>query len=341
MAAQFSQTTRSLSLDSSRNAVVIWVLAGIFLAAWLFWLFFGIVTVYEISKQARLEVRQASHHAAALVAGKVVSASLAIGADVDAGDVLVELDAGAEKLRLKEEEARLAAIPLRIAALQREIDAQQHVKTDDAQSALAASDAAKFHSREADAALEFAKDNARRITQLSKSGSVSVVEASRVAAETQKLAAAREAMSSDFRRMAFDAQSRAHQHDAQIENLRSSIVPKGDLIIVADFSPSLTLGRVQAGQKGRLKLDGFPWAQFGSVLATVSRVGSEVRNNLVQVEFTLDPAPASGIVLQHGLPGSIEVSVERASPASLVLRSAGLILSGPARQSGAFAELAR
>jgi len=118
----------------------------------------------------------------------------------------------------------------------------------------------------------------------------------------------------------------------------ASIVPNTDLIIVGDFRPSITLGRIKAGQQGRLRLDGFPWAEYGTILATVTRVGGEVRNNLVRVELRLDDVPDTGIVMQHGLPGALEVAVEETSPATLVLRSAGLMLSRPTDRPTAIAD---
>jgi len=105
-------------------------------------------------------------------------------------------------------------------------------------------------------------------------------------------------------------------------------VPDSELKIVADFSPSAVMGRIQPGQFSLMRLDGFPWAQFGSLPARVSHVGSEIRDNLVRVEFTPEPEPHSKIVLQHGLPGTIEVSIEHISPALLVLRKSGQWLSG-------------
>ena len=382
MAAQFSQTTRSLASDTSHFAHLAWASGGVLVIGWMLWFFLGSVTVYEISKQARLEVRQASHHIAALIPSKVVSTALAIGKQVQAGDVLVELDSSVEQLRRKEEEARLGAIPGQIAALQREIEARERARADDLSGALAAVDAARSRSREADAAVEFARDTERRLAQLISRGSATAVEAMRAATETLKLSASRDALLADLRRIESDAQTRANQYSAQIESVRrtiaslqgdmatiratiarldmeiekhrvrapisgavgdavplhsgayvaegqrlATIVPAGDLIIAAEFSPSLSLGRVQHGQKGRLRLDGFPWAQFGTVSGTVSRVASEVRDNLVRVEFTLDEAPVNAAVMQHGLPGSVEVSVEQVSPATLVLRAAGLLLS--------------
>ncbi len=107
----------------------------------------------------------------------------------------------------------------------------------------------------------------------------------------------------------------------------AAVIAPGHLKVVADFVPSGTLGRVRIGQPAQLRLDGFPWAQYGSVSATVSGVASEVRDGRVRVEFEVKPDPGSPIHLEHGLPGSIEVLVERISPARLVLRFLGQLLT--------------
>jgi multidrug resistance efflux pump len=109
----------------------------------------------------------------------------------------------------------------------------------------------------------------------------------------------------------------------------AAVVPCGDLQVVADFLPPAALGRIQPGQRARLRLEGFPWAQYGSLAATVRRVASEVRHGRVRVEISLHPDRASAIPLQHGLPGIVEVQVERVAPATLVLRTAGQLLAHP------------
>jgi membrane fusion protein (multidrug efflux system) len=102
----------------------------------------------------------------------------------------------------------------------------------------------------------------------------------------------------------------------------AAIVPESRVQLIAQFAPSAAMGRVRPGQPARLRLDGFPWAQYGSVNAKVTRVAGEVRDGQVRVEFAVVGAPPA-VPLQHGLPGTVEVEVERTSPAALVLRNAG------------------
>jgi membrane fusion protein (multidrug efflux system) len=352
------------------------------LAAWLGWFFFGTVNVYEISRKARLEVQQAAHSVEAPLAGRIVTTSLIIGQEVNAGDVLVELDASTEKLRLQEEEARLKAIPPRIESLRKEIAFREQSRTEDQQSALAATEAARFRGKEALAGVEFAKDNARRLKEESNFGSVAQIEALRALSEAQKLSASSDALASDIRRLESDSQTRAHQNQAQIQGLNSAVVslegemgtiqatiarltldiekhlvrapvsgrigdapplrvganvsqtqklaivvPRGELMIVADFAPATVVGRIQPGQSARMRLDGFPWAQYGSIDAKVNRVGSEIRDGQVRVEFSVMSTATPNKVMQHGLPGSIEVKVDHAAPAIMILRAAGQMLS--------------
>jgi membrane fusion protein (multidrug efflux system) len=58
-------------------------------------------------------------------------------------------------------------------------------------------------------------------------------------------------------------------------------------------------------------------------------VGNEVRDGRVRVELAIDPHPHSAIPIQHGLPGSVEVQIERVSPATLALRAAGRLIAAP------------
>jgi membrane fusion protein, adhesin transport system len=374
----FSRTTRSLSNDTVGYALLSWLLAGVFLGAWLLWFFFAEITVYEVSSSARLEVERTTHPVAAPISGKILSASLHLDQPVEKGDVLVELDASSEKLGLQEEESRLNALPPQITSLQKEIATQELAAHEDHEAALSAAQAARARHHEAITAANFAKDHERRLSKLGGSGRVPLIDVLRARAE---------ALSSEIRRVEMEARTRAHQKQAEVEELKrtaatlqaevftteatiarlrqdienhvirspvtgrvgdvlplqegsyvgegdklGSIVPAGALRIVADFAPASVLGRIHSGQISRMRLDGFPWAQYGMIKAKVNRVATEIRDNRVRVEFAPESLTASSLLMQHGLPGSIEVDVERISPAVLTLRAAGQALSSATPQ---------
>lgn len=109
-----------------------------------------------------------------------------------------------------------------------------------------------------------------------------------------------------------------------------TVVPQRELKIIAYFPPAAVLGKIRPGQRARMRLDGFPWAQFGTLPATVSGVGAEIKDGQVQVELSPQLPKASPIVMQHGLPGTVEINIERLSPALMVLRASGQLLPKPA-----------
>jgi membrane fusion protein (multidrug efflux system) len=380
VAAQFSRTTRSLEGDRPVLALVAWSLAALLLAAWLAWFVGWRVTVFEVSRSARLEVQQAAHPVAATASGRIASNHMALGQEVHAGDILLTLDASQETLRLDEEQSRLAAYGPRLDSLGRELEALQRALAQDREAAEATRSAARARAQEAAAAADFARDNERRLKEESRAGGVAAVEAQRAAAETRKLSAARDALAADALRVQGDARTRQSQQQAQLEALQrtvvtlegerattastiarltqeqgqrvlrapvdgvlgevlnlgsgavvaagqtlATVVPRGGLVIVAHFPPAAVLGRIHPGQRARMRLDGFPWTAFGTLDAEVTQVASEIRDQTLRVELRPLPARDSRLLLQHGLPGVVEVSLEETSPAHLLLRTIGQI----------------
>jgi membrane fusion protein (multidrug efflux system) len=108
----------------------------------------------------------------------------------------------------------------------------------------------------------------------------------------------------------------------------ATVLPPGRLRVVAEFLPATALGRVQAGQAAQVRLDGFPWAQHGSLAARVDTVAGEVREQRLRAELAIEPGSSlRGLALQHGQSGRVEVALEAVSPAVLLLRSMGQRLS--------------
>jgi len=108
----------------------------------------------------------------------------------------------------------------------------------------------------------------------------------------------------------------------------ATILPSGELKVVAQFMPAAVAGRIKPGQPARLLVDRFSWSQFGAVPLTVETVGADVQDGHIKVELLVNPAFRSNIPLQHGLRGTTEVLVERATPLGIALRVAGRYLEG-------------
>ncbi len=105
----------------------------------------------------------------------------------------------------------------------------------------------------------------------------------------------------------------------------ATIVPYETPRVIA-FLPVIAVGRVTTGQTARLRMHGFPWTQYGTVTAIVAAVGNEPADGKIRVELDITES-STRIPLKHGQAATVEVAVERASPAMLILRAAGELLT--------------
>jgi membrane fusion protein (multidrug efflux system) len=346
------------------------------------------VAIYEVTPTARLEVDQAVHPIATPVAGRIVTTHLVVGRAVQAGEVLVELDAEAPRLQYDEARVRLTALTAQRQARRQELTAEQVAQHDERQAARVAVDEARARSHESDVAARAAAEQADIFMHLDARGLASRLEFLRIkadadqkraAADTLRLAVSR--LEHDQRTKDSDRTARITQFSREVTQLDGDIrtaeatltrlahtidqtrvrapitghlgevaallpgavvrqgdtlgvvLPAGALRVVATFPPAVALGRVQPGQPARLRLDGFPWAQYGSLVATVTSVATEARDGAIRVELHLESEAPTAIPLQHGLPGMVEVEVERISPATLVLRGVGKHFGVPTRHA--------
>src|SRR5437879_12131773 len=101
MPTAFSRSLRALEADSFRPSLWALALVTALLSAGCGWFFFARVAVYETSDRARLEVERAAYPVGAPASGRVVATCMALGPNVPAGDVLVEVEGGKERWELE------------------------------------------------------------------------------------------------------------------------------------------------------------------------------------------------------------------------------------------------
>ena len=384
MASTFFRSIRSLEADTSQRSYLSLALAASLFTAWILWFFLAHVSVYAVTNKADLEVDRAAHPVESMVIGRVVATHLALDQEVKAGDVLVELDSGAQQFQLTEEKTLLAGANPQIRSREEQIASEEQALVQDQQASKDALEEARAHYGEADAAAQFAKAEAERLRKMYNAGVVAELDLNRSVADAQQRRAAADSLHYGVVRLEGEQHTRTNERQAHIQQLTSelnklrseqatagvtlqrleeevdrrwirapvdgklgevaplrigmvvhegeklaAVVPAGKLRVVANFDPPAALGRIRRGQHARLRLEGFPWAQYGSVTATITNVASEIRDGSIRVELALAAHTDSRIPLQHGLPGSVEVEIETLSPANLVLRTAGSLLAGP------------
>lgn len=382
MSTGFSRTLRSLRAENWGMPSAAILIAGCLVGAWFAWANWARVTLYEVSNSARLEVDRAAYPIQSPIAGRISASYRVVNREVKTGDVLVELDASAERLQLREEQARIAALGPELEALRRQAGAEERARDDERQAADAAAEEARADARQAEAPARYARLEEQRLNELRSSGLIPERELQRgkadalqsqAAVERQRLSIVRLQQEQRTKESEREARMRRLEGDithlegqlstghATVERLKNelerrlvrapvsgrigeaavlrpgsfidegdrigAIVPSGKLMVVAQFPPPAALGRIRPGQLAQLRLEGFPWMQYGTVRARVEQVAGEVRDGTVRVELAVASNRPIHIPLQHGLPGSVEIEVERVAPISLAMRHAGQILS--------------
>ena len=103
------------------------------------------------------------------------------------------------------------------------------------------------------------------------------------------------------------------------------LLPVARLHIVALYQPAAAFGRIVPGQRAWMRLSGFPFTQYGRLALVVTHRANELRDGLVRVELAMDPSIPFSVPLQHGLPGVVDIEIERISPIRLLLRAVGTL----------------
>ncbi|HKC86916.1 MAG TPA: HlyD family secretion protein, partial [Blastocatellia bacterium] len=230
MPSPFSRTIRSLNAERSRLSTAATLVSVVILGGWSLWFVAARVAIYETSEAARLEVDGAVHPIEAAVSGRVIRTSLAIGREVQAGEVLVEMESDAQRLQLIEEEARAAALAAQLAALRGQTTAERRVQAETQAAAPVAIDEAKARYDEAVAVARAASEEYRRLAGLRAEGLVSELSLIKAKAEADRLQAAAAALKLAVNRQDKDQRAKQSGQQAVVENLnRDAATLEGEI----------------------------------------------------------------------------------------------------------------
>jgi multidrug resistance efflux pump len=333
--------------DASSRTVLSALVGSALLVAWALWFFLAHVSLYETSRQARLEVEAAPHEVDTPVAGRLLRSNLVLDRHVSEGEILIEMDSESWRLEREAEEAKVLAAEPQIAALEREMMSDEEALRGDERALMAEVWEARARQKASDAVAHLKASERAQIETLHKQRVVADVERQRTQADYEKQAAESEAARALVGRLGTEGVVRRSDRRAKIARLEAEIARlksgRGEAEArmrildqhielftvrapIAFFDSATATGRVKPEQPARLRLSGFPWTKFGVLQAHVERVGTEPKDGLIRVELELEPDQKSRIPLEHGLQGSAEVEVEKVAPVALVLDAAGRYL---------------
>lgn len=123
MATSFHHTLRSLE---RRERWGLWLLPGLLLlGAWLAWMWLARVSVYASAPRARIEVSHVPSRVASESGGRIAALALSLGAHVEQGELLLELDASVQRAALAQEIAALRMLGAKRRGIQAQLRAEQ------------------------------------------------------------------------------------------------------------------------------------------------------------------------------------------------------------------------
>jgi membrane fusion protein (multidrug efflux system) len=192
MAGSFTQTTRSLDAERARGGGLAIAALALFAAGWAAWMALARVPLHQTSTRARLEVWPAPSRVEAPLGGRVASVDLAVGKRVQAGEVLVTLDAGTLPVEIERARGQLAALAPELASLEREMAAEATGSSAGDAAGRAAVRAEVARARAADLEVEHAERELERLVALA--GAARPFEVERARAELGQKRGAREAL---------------------------------------------------------------------------------------------------------------------------------------------------
>lgn len=305
MTTVFSRSLRAIEGDGGRLLRWLALPALALLALWGLWMARAEVPLYAASTQARLVRERAVHPLQSTVDGRVLAVHVVLDQAVEAGELLLELDPGAEDLALAEARALARAFEGRSESTQASLAALEAARDEARSAAEATREEARLELESRRLALEYAREEAQRLSQLETTGDVSKLAASRARTEAERAEVAVRAQEAVLTRLTQDARRDDGDRAAEIAARRNELSElEGQRAVqeaaIERLAHERELRAVRAPASGRVAE--LAALSPGGFVRSGQSLGSIVAETRLAVEADFEPAEALGKVRlgQHG-----------------------------------------
>jgi multidrug resistance efflux pump len=285
--------------DASTRTVRSALIGGALLVAWALWFFLSRVSLYETSRQARIEVEAAPHDVDAPVAGRLLRTNLVLDQQVSAGDVLIEMDSEAWRLERQAEQAKVLAVGPQIAALERELLSDEEALRGEDRAVVAEVSEARARQRASDAVAHLKASERAQVETLHKQRVVADVERQRTQADYERQTAESDAARAQVGRLGTeggvrksDRRAKIARLEAEIARLQSQRTEAESRILILD--QRIELFTVRAPVSGRIGQT--VSLQAGAVVAAGTRLCTIVPSGNLRAVAYFEAATAAGRV---------------------------------------------
>ena len=248
---------RFLQADRFRNWGLGLLVAAILMGAWAAWMFLARVTLYQVSRSARLEVHQAAHPLEAPVEGRIVAVHAMLGQEVEEGQPMFLLDARRLRLELEEQRTRLAGLRTRIDWQAQEEAAVRQALHEQRRAAGAAVEQAKASAREARVVADSAQEKYERISSISAKGLLAEADVAQARSEAERSRVAAQSLHLAVSRLRQERQAAISDRMAQLKGIEGQAVELHGLAAAAEaairrLEHDIDERKVRAPSSGRL-----------------------------------------------------------------------------------------
>ena len=221
--SDFAQSFQRLRADHGKSTLWITATATAALAAWIFWASFAQVSLYEVSSDARVELDGATYPLDAPFAGRIVASSLHAGQHVRRGDLLIEIDAMAEQLQLREVQVQTQGLEPQIAQLHAQIAAEGNMSSEEDRAGRLKAEEAESRVHEARIPADYATKNLTRVRALYAQSFASAHDLEKAESDASQLRAAASTLEMAASRIPQDQAARNRERDVRVSRLQGEI----------------------------------------------------------------------------------------------------------------------